>query len=318
MKPYISDCIIRNLQNKYYHGKPANTSLPLAPSLVKKLEGGQILHNEVQYGETYPNSFADIYYPNDDFTQKRPTILYLHGGGYFMGSRTNGDPLASVGGGIAKQCLYMASLGFHVISMDYCLAPDYRYPAQLIQICEGIRYFSAEAERYHLDMGRVVLMGGSAGAVLSALLGAVHANPEFAKAVAIEPAMKPECLRGLAIDGAPMNMEWMDWGVKTMYRAWTGRYSIKSTAAQQIHVTDWVTEKYPPCFLTAGNDGCFPEHVQELGETLKAMGVHVEEYYMDSAITKQPHGYMGKWETDPYAKEGMDRMMAFVTRVTQP
>ena len=86
--------------------------------------------------------------------------------------------------------------------------------------------------------------------------------------------------------------------------------------ASQIHVCRWVTENYPKTFLTAGNDHCFPEHTQELGDTLRAKGVEVSDYYIDPSVSKQGHGYMGAWETDPYAKEGMNRQMSFIKRVT--
>jgi len=318
MKPFISDFVIRGLQEKFYeaHGGTPNTMNPLADSLEKKLESGVVLRNEVQFSKSYPNSFADIYYADDNFSEKRPTIIYLHGGGWFMGSRTGGDPLASAGGGIAKQNIMLAQQGYNIVSMDYCLSPEYRYPAQIFQINEGLGYFKAHAEEYHLDMNRVVLMGGSAGAVMCAMLGAVYSNPEYADRIKITPAIDLSDIRGLCIDGAPMNTKIMNWATITMFRSWYGAHSRSCKAAKEIHVCDWVTEHYPRSFLTAGNEGCFPEHVQELGAALRAQGVEADEYYIDPSQSKQGHGYMGNWETDPYAKEGMDRQLAFIKRVT--
>lgn len=318
MKPFISDIIIRGLQNKFYdaHGGEPNTMEPLAASEERLLDSGVVIRNEVQFSRNYPNSFADIYYPNSSFDIKYPTIIYLHGGGWFMGSRTGGDPLASAGGGIAKQNIMLAQQGFTVVSMDYCLSPEYRYPAQIIQINEGLEYFKKHAEQYHLDMENVVLMGGSAGAVMVAILGAVYSNPEYAKRLGINPSMELDAIKGLCIDGAPMNTKILNWATVTMFRSWYGRHSRTCKAAKEIHVCDWVTEKFPKTFLTAGNDGCFPEHVQELGNALKAKGVEVDDYYIDPNDSKQGHGYMGAWETDPYAKEGMDHQIAFIRRVT--
>lgn len=318
MKPFISDIVVRSFQKKFYnaYGGQPNTWEPLAESEEKILDSGVVILNEVLFSNNYPNSFADIYYTNNDFTVKRPTIVYLHGGGWFMGSRTGGDPLSSAGGGTAKQNIMLAQQGFNVVSMDYCLSPKYRYPAQLVQIDEGLGYFKAHAQQYHLDMDRIVLMGGSAGAVISAILGAVYSNPDYTKRLGIAPSVELSAIKGLCIDGAPMNTKLLNWGTVTMFRSWYGRHSRNCKAAKEIHVCEWVTKQYPKAFLTAGSEGCYPEHVQELGVAMKTMGVEADEFYIDPNESKQGHGYMGAWETDPYAKMGMDRQIAFIKRVT--
>lgn len=318
MKPFISDIVIRSFQKKFYeaYGGQPNTMEPLAVSEEKHLECGVVIRNEVQFSQKYPNSFADIYYPDDNFDEKKPTIVYLHGGGWFMGGRTCGDPLASAGGGIAKQNIMLAQQGFTVVSMDYCLSPKYRYPTQLLQINEGLGYFKEHAECYHLDMDNVVMMGGSAGAVMSAIMGAAFSNPDYAKHLGITPALELSSIKGLCIDGAPMDTQKLNWATITMFRSWYGKHSRTCKAAKEIHVCDWVTEKFPKAFLTAGNDGCFPEHVQELGDALKAKGVEIDEFYIDPKESKQGHGYMGAWETDPFAKMGMEHQLSFIKRVT--
>lgn len=318
MKPFVSDAVVRSFQKKFYDafGGQPNTWEPLAASGEKTLDNGIVIRNEVRYSKNYPNSFADIYYANHDFSVKRPTLIYLHGGGWFMGSRTGGDPLASAGGGLAKQNIMFAQQGYNVVSMDYCLAPEYRYPTQLIQLNEGLAYFRDNAEQFHLDMENMVLMGGSAGAVMSAMLGAAHSNPEYAKRLGITPALELSSIKGLCIDGAPMNVKIMNWGTVTMCRSWYGAHRRTCNAAKNMHVCNWVTKDYPKTFLTAGNDACFPEHVQELGAALREKGVEVHEFYIDPNESKQGHGYLGNWETDPYAKKGMDEQLSFIQRVT--
>lgn len=321
MRPFISDAVIRSFQKKYYDlvgGKP-NVSVPLAPSELKTREDGISVLNEVQYSKSYPNGFADIFYAADAFAEKKPTIVYLHGGGWFMGSRTNGDPLAEgtagAVAGIAKQNIMLAKNGYNVVSMDYCLSPDYRYPSQLIQIDEGLGFFKENAQKYHLDMERIILMGGSAGAVMCAILGAVYSNAEYSKLLGVSPHIELESIRGLCIDGAPMNTKLLNWGTLTMFRSWIGKHGKNCAQAKQIHVCEWINEKYPKTFLTAGNDGCFPEHTQELGTALRDKGVEVDEFYIDPNESKQGHGYLNNWETDPYAKEGMSKQLAFIKRV---
>ena len=310
----ISDAIILNLQKQYYKGAAANTFEPLAKSERRNLEGGIALINEVCFSEKYPNSFADIYYCG---SEKAPTLVYLHGGGWFMGSRTDGDPLASAGGGIAKQNIMMAKKGFNIISMDYCLAPEYRFPAQLHQINEGLGYFKKNEKEYGINMQDIVLFGGSAGAVLTAQLGLVYSNSAYAKIVGVVPAVDAQTIRGLAVDGAPMNPALFDQGVQTMAKTWLGSNVLEGETAKLIHVSEWVTEDYPRIFLTAGNEGCFMEHTVELGNALRHVGAEVDEYYPDPEISKEGHGYMGGWENSAQAREGFERQLAFIRKVTQ-
>ena len=65
---------------KLYKGHKPNEWEPWHEPGVKKLENNLICRNDVKYGETYPNSFADIWYP-DDSGEKRPVVVYFHGGG---------------------------------------------------------------------------------------------------------------------------------------------------------------------------------------------------------------------------------------------
>jgi len=68
-------------------------------------------------GETYPNSFLNIQYPDSDIGQERQSILYIHGGGYFSGSALTGDPMASD----STSSMYdrMCADGYNVVTIDY-------------------------------------------------------------------------------------------------------------------------------------------------------------------------------------------------------
>lgn len=57
-------------------------------------ENGQYIITEIKYSDVYPNSYLDITYPNADAAVQRPTLIYFHGGGFFGGSKSVGDPLA--------------------------------------------------------------------------------------------------------------------------------------------------------------------------------------------------------------------------------
>lgn len=59
--------------------------------------------------------------------------------------------------------------GYAVASVDYSTIQLTRYPDQLRDIREAIRFLRAHAEEFHIDPNRIAVMGESAGGYLSAL-----------------------------------------------------------------------------------------------------------------------------------------------------
>ena len=92
---YHPQIIIGGIQKMLYrNGKPINSFEPFAPAMRRVKENGQLYVTEIQYGTDYPNSYLDITYPNEDTSASRPTIVYFHGGGFFGGDKSMGDPMA--------------------------------------------------------------------------------------------------------------------------------------------------------------------------------------------------------------------------------
>ena len=183
---------------KLYKGHKPNEWEPWHTPELKKLENGLICRSDVKYGETYPNSFADIWYP-DDSGEKRPVVVYFHGGGFIFGNKSAGDPLQTGGGGVGK-LEAIVKAGYILVNADYALAPQYRFPVQIRQTDELFRYLIANQEELHLDLSRVCLSGGSAGANMTAIYAACVCNPEYADLLGVDPVMTRENLKVLAID----------------------------------------------------------------------------------------------------------------------
>jgi acetyl esterase len=86
-------------------------------------------------------------------------MLYLHGGGFVVGSLKTHDRLARE---LAQR------LSARVLSLDYGLAPEHRYPQGLDDCVDAARWVVAHAGELGIDPGRLVIGGDSAGASLSA------------------------------------------------------------------------------------------------------------------------------------------------------
>ena len=79
-------------------------------------------------------------------------ILFVHGGGFILGSLDSHDDIC------AELC---ARTGYDLISIGYRLAPEYHHPVQLDDVEDGFRA---------ADRGRSILVGVSAGGTLCAAL----------------------------------------------------------------------------------------------------------------------------------------------------
>ena len=103
---------------------------------------------------------ADIYQPVGE--GPFPGVLVVHGGAWAIGTR--------------KQLFHVASelsrAGYVAVSIDYRLAPGYKFPAQLDDCRTGLDWMIEHADRYRIDTSRLAAWGYSAGGHLAALLGA--------------------------------------------------------------------------------------------------------------------------------------------------
>jgi acetyl esterase len=89
-----------------------------------------------------------------------PIVVYLHGGGWMMGTLDSYDSLL--------RALANAS-GALVAAVDYRLAPEHRYPTALEDSLAAIRWSVAHAGELGGDGGRLALAGDSAGGNLAAV-----------------------------------------------------------------------------------------------------------------------------------------------------
>jgi acetyl esterase/lipase len=70
----------------------------------------------------------------------------------------------------------MIRRGYLVVSVNYRLAPQYKFPAQIEDVKCAIRFLRAKASNYGLNPEKIGVWGGSAGGHLVALLGTTDAG----------------------------------------------------------------------------------------------------------------------------------------------
>ena len=108
----------------------------------------------------------DIYQPKGDKTIN-PLILIIHGG-YWKA----GDKAVHV-----QQGIEFAEMGYTVASVNYRLSAAHKFPKNIEDINDAIKFLTNNAKKYNIDPDQIVTYGGSAGGHLSSFVG-LSANTE--------------------------------------------------------------------------------------------------------------------------------------------
>jgi acetyl esterase/lipase len=108
----------------------------------------------------------DVYEPNPLPSTRGPAVVYVHGGGWVAGDSTITS--GSVVGQIARA---IEAKGWVFVSIDYRLAPRFRWPAQIDDAACAIRFLRAASSALHIDPSAIGAMGDSAGGQIVSLLG---------------------------------------------------------------------------------------------------------------------------------------------------
>ena len=115
----------------------------------------------------FPHHFLDLAYASDSKMQRLdvflpdrgegpyPLVIFVHGGGWISGGRRE-ECISSV--------FKIVSQGYAIATVDYRLAPDWQWPAQIYDVKAAIRYLKANNKSLNLDTNKIVLWGNSAGA----------------------------------------------------------------------------------------------------------------------------------------------------------
>jgi acetyl esterase/lipase len=96
-----------------------------------------------------------LYTPHAKVTAPRPACLHVHGGGYVMGGPEMNDEMNRS---------MAAALGCVIVSVDYRLAPETRYPHSLEDCYAALRWLNEEAEALRVNRNAIAIAGESAGA----------------------------------------------------------------------------------------------------------------------------------------------------------
>lgn len=262
------------------------------------------LAEDVSYESAFENGVMDVYAAKGD--EKLPLIVYAHGG-YYVGDDKRD---------FAYYCQTLASKGYVVANLNYRLAPEGRYPTQMLQVNEAIGFLLSHAEEYRIDTTKIFIGGDSAGAHLSSQMGLYYTNPAFQTRIGGEPAIAKEQLKGVILHcgyynidtlratGFPMIADsvWMMTGEK---------YYEGTEAGRSMNTVAWVTADYPSTFIDCGDKDSFLSQAHEMIAALEGQGVEVVRFLPKTSKFPLIHEFQVRLDM-PEAQAALEELAGFL------
>ena len=137
-----------------------------------------------------------------------PVIIHFHGGGFSLGALDQSDWLCS------QVCL---GVGAVVVSVDYRLAPTYRFPIAVLDSLAAVNWVASHGDDLKIDVNRIGLMGDSAGGnlatVVSQLLRDRSRTDDSCPTITHQALMYPATDLRTPEDFDPANPSRADWPI---------------------------------------------------------------------------------------------------------
>jgi acetyl esterase/lipase len=140
-------------------GASGCTSLTLAVANVPAVFGDYSAQRDIPYAPE-EGRLLDVYTPDGVASVPRRVVVFLHGGGWVSGSKSQYRFVAEA----------LTSRGYLVVVPAYRLYPATRFPGFVEDAALAVAWTRAHAEEFGGDPQRLFLMGHSAGAHIGALL----------------------------------------------------------------------------------------------------------------------------------------------------
>ena len=278
---------------------PERTPTPVAPTALPKPTATSIPPSETATPELSElPGFGVPYVPDGSHYQKLdvylpegedgpfPTILAIHGGGFSTGNKVTYYELAN----------QFNELGYALVSIDYRLTPNFKYPAQVQDSFCALAWVHANAATYRFDTERIIVMGESAGGYLAAMLGTVDTPSLYLEGC---PNLLPrtDWIRGAvvfygnydytSIDGYTVGT------IKTVEQPyWGAEFSeIPPDTLAEMSPMSWIDGSEPPFLLIHGtSDSDIPSWMSEdFAFALEESGAAVELLLLEAG-----HGFLGR------------------------
>jgi len=226
-----------------------------------------------------------------DGTGPFPVAILVHGGGW---SNVTTDKTQE----ISPMFEPLTKAGIAWFSIDYRLAPTYRYPACIEDLESAVKWVKAHAREYNIDPNRLALIGESAGGMMVDMVAAraTAEKPETRVAAVVAFYAPCDLVADALSKGGAKDSQQKLLGIPA------GPIDEKTTKIlHDASPTTYIHKDMPPFLLLHGtaDTGVSHELSVEWQAKMKELGVPCELI----SIPGGPH-VMGNWEKiDPTYKD---------------
>jgi acetyl esterase/lipase len=212
----------------------------------------------------------------------RSTLLWIHGGGYILGTPEQEDLMVKN---------MVSTIGCVAVSVDYRLAPETRHPGPVEDCYAALKWLHTHTSELGVDPTRIAIGGSSAGGGLAAALGLLardRGEIPLAFQLMIQPMLDDRTCT--LAEPHPYTGEFI-WTREANRFGWTSLLgqepalpdvSPYAAAARAEHL-----EGLPPTFISAGALDLFLEEDLEYARRLTRAGVPTEFHIYPGAY----HGF---------------------------
>ncbi|MEO8218300.1 MAG: alpha/beta hydrolase [Acidobacteriota bacterium] len=199
----------------------------------------------------------------------KPTLIYLHGGGWTLFSLDTHDRVMRE---------YASRAAINVLGVDYALAPEHKYPAALEQVVAVARHVWMHGRRFGADPEAIAIGGDSAGAnlAIAACLRLRHeSQPALIRAMILNYGVfaRHSSEQAIARYGGSETML----TAEEMEGFWRNYLRCEADAEDPLVCPiEADLRGLPPAFLVVPECDLLAEQSMRLGELLREAGVPVD------------------------------------------
>lgn len=237
----------------------------------------------------------DVIYPHNA-TAAVPAVIYIHGGGWVLGDKA----------GSVLETLPYLKMGWAAVNVEYRMASASKAPAAVEDCRCALKWIVRNAKDYHIDPGRLVVTGHSAGGHLALTTGMLMERDGLDSNCPANPGEDEPRVAAIVNWYGPTDVNDLIKGPNTKNYAqmWLGSVPNKEEIARETSPLTYVRKQNPPVITIHGDlDDVVPySHAVRLHEALDKAGVTNELYTINGGGHGQfkaednHRGYEAVWQ----------------------